>query len=159
MRMPISFIIWLTIGCALVLQIMPMPLFADSFRPNWLLMTTIYWCMALPHRFNIASVWCCGLLLDAIWGTNLGANALFFIVVCGLVLKNYQRLRSYSVWHQALLVGMLSFIYQLISYLFQRFFYDVSLIDGYYFSVFSSIVFWPWLFFLLRKVRLHFYLT
>lgn len=155
MRLPSLIIIWLSIFCALILQIMPMPLQLDIFRPNWLLMTAIYWCLALPYRFNVGSAWLCGLLLDVLWGTPLGINAVAFALACSVMVKNFQLIRTYSVWHQALIVGAASFSYQLLSYLLQQFIFNVSLIDGYYFSVISSMIFWPWLFFLLRKTRRH----
>jgi len=149
-------IIWLSIGAALVLQIMPMPEILDDWRPNWLLMTTIYWCLALPHRFNVGSAWLSGLFIDALWGTSLGINALALALVCAIVIKNFQRIRSYSVWHQAFIVAFISLLYQFVSYVVQRFVSDVSLSDSYYLPVLSSLLFWPWVFFLLRKTRRHF---
>jgi len=149
-------IIWLSIGAALVLQIMPMPEILDDWRPNWLLMTTIYWCLALPHRFNVGSAWLSGLFIDALWGTSLGINALALALVCAIVIKNFQRIRSYSVWHQAFIVSFVSILYQFISYVVQHFISDVSLSDSYYLPVLSSLLFWPWVFFLLRKTRRHF---
>ena len=149
-------IIWLSIGTALVLQIMPMPEILDDWRPNWLLMTTIYWCLALPHRFNVGSAWLSGLFIDALWGTSLGINALALALVCSIVIKNFQRIRRYSVWHQAFIVSFISILYQFVSYVVQRFISDVSLSDSYYLPVLSSLLFWPWVFFLLRKTRRHF---
>lgn len=155
MRMPALVVIWLSNGCALVLQVMPMPMLLDLWRPNWLLMATIYWCLALPHRFNVGSAWLCGLLLDTLWGTSLGINAVIFALVCSIVIKNFQRIRSYSVWHQAIIVAAIAFLYHLASYLLQHLLYDVTLNDGYYLPVFTTLLFWPWAFFLLRKTRRH----
>lgn len=159
MRLPSLVIIWLSIGCALVLQVMPMPLLLDAWRPNWLLMTTVYWCLALPHRFNVGSAWLSGLLIDALWGTALGVNAVIFALVCAVVIKNFQRIRSYSVWHQALILALLSFSYQWFSYVLQHLLFDVTLATSYYFPVFTSLLFWPWVFFLLRKTRRHWAVT
>ena len=155
MRIPPLLIIWLSIGCALVLQVMPMPLQLDVFRPNWLLLTVMYWCLALPHRFNVGSAWLCGILLDALWGTPIGINGVIFALVCSFVIKNFQRIRSYSIWQQAVIAGGISLVYQATSYFIQRALFDVSLIEGYYYSALTSIIFWPWLFFLLRKTRRH----
>lgn len=155
MQLPSLIVIWLSIGCALVLQIMPMPAILDVGRPNWLLMTTIYWCLALPHRFNVGSAWVSGLFIDALWGTTLGINAVIFALVSSVVIKNFQRIRSYSVGHQAIIVAFISFVYQLISYILQHALYNVSASSDYYLPVATSLLFWPWVFFLLRKMRRH----
>jgi len=156
MPLPSLIIIWITIGAALVLQIMPMPAMLDDWRPNWLLMTTIYWCLALPHRFNVGSAWVSGLFIDALWGTSLGINAVAFALVCAVIIKNFQRIRSYSVWHQALIVAFISLGYQFVSYIIQHFLYSVSISNNYFLPVLTSLLFWPWAFFLLRKIRRHF---
>ena len=49
---------------ALIATIMPMPLSIDAFRPDWVLVVLIYWCIALPTRVNVITAWVTGFLLD-----------------------------------------------------------------------------------------------
>ena len=72
MRLTGLFWISLSIIIALMLTILPLPLWAAWFRPEWLVLVAIYWSIALPHRFNIGVAWLLGLLLDALSGTILG---------------------------------------------------------------------------------------
>ena len=63
-------IIGLTILIALILMLIPLPEWAHSLRPEWLVLVLIYWTMALPHRVGIGTAFCCGLLLDVLRGAD-----------------------------------------------------------------------------------------
>ncbi len=52
--------ILLTLLIAVMASIMPLPLSVDAFRPDWVLIVLIYWCMALPGRVNIITAWIMG---------------------------------------------------------------------------------------------------
>jgi rod shape-determining protein MreD len=66
---------------------------------------------------------------------------------------NYQRLRNYSVWQQAIVIGVTSAFYNLIVFWLQHLLTDVYFLFTYMWPVVSSMVIWPWLFWLLRKLR------
>ncbi len=44
------FVILLTFLVAAVLSVLPLPEWLQWARPEWLTLTLIYWCIALPHR-------------------------------------------------------------------------------------------------------------
>ena len=152
-------IIWLSILCALLLQIMPLPPFIDAFRPNWVLLVGLYWSIALPTRFNLGSAWLSGLVLDLIWGSPLGINALAFVLVHSASVVHFKKIRSFSIWQQALLIAIISAIYQFFSYIFESWLNDVLIPDGYYFSSLTALIVWPWLFLILRKTRRHWHIS
>lgn len=147
------YVILISVLTALVFQIMPLPSQVDLYRPNWVLLVLAYWTMALPHRSNVGVACITGLVLDVLMGSVLGVHS-FALALCAFVLAaNYQRLRNYSVWQQAIIIALLSAFYHLLLFWLQHLLTDVSFRPHYLWPVVSSMVLWPWLFWLLRKLR------
>lgn len=149
-------IILLTLLVAVMASIMPLPLSVDAFRPDWVLIVLIYWCMALPGRVNIITAWVMGFLLDVLLGSVLGVHAAAMAISVFIVAENYQKIRNFSIWQQALITGVLAALYHLVVFWLQRFLIDASFLTSYLYPVITTIVLWPWVFYLLRKVRRHF---
>lgn len=149
-------IILLTLLIAVMASIMPLPLSVDVFRPDWVLIVLIYWCMALPGRVNIITAWVMGFLLDVLLGSVLGVHAAAMAIAVFIVAENFQKIRNFSIWQQALITGVLSALYHLVVFWLQRFLIDASFLTSYLYPVITTIILWPWVFYLLRKVRRHF---
>tara|TARA_R110002049_G_scaffold238949_1_gene412004 strand:+ start:1481 stop:1960 length:480 start_codon:yes stop_codon:yes gene_type:complete len=95
-------IIVITIIIAMLLMLVPL---ADNLRfarPEWVLMSLIYWAMALPHRVGVGYAWCVGLLMDVLMGGALGVEAFSYALVIYLILRFHLQLRQYPLWQQAL---------------------------------------------------------
>src|SRR3972149_7305854 len=110
-----SWIIALSLLVALMLTAMPLPEWAVNWRPSWVAIVLIYWCMALPDRVGIGIGWVLGLLLDVQQGTVLGQNALGLAIIAYLCLKSYQRMRVFPLTQQAVLVCIYLLLYEFIS--------------------------------------------
>lgn len=152
-------IIWLSILCAAFLQVMPLPPWADHYlRPHWMLLTVMYWTLALPHRFGIFSAFVTGLMLDVFWGSTLGFNGLAFGLCSAFITQQCQKIRSYSVWHQALIFTAVVAIYQWLFAMISLWADNALIPHGYYITSLISLAAWPWIFFTLRKVRRRFFL-
>ena len=149
-------IILLTLLIALMASIMPLPLSVDAFRPDWVLIVLIYWCMALPGRINIITAWVMGFLLDVLLGSVLGVHATAMAISVYIVAESFQKIRNFSIWQQALITGVLAALYHLVVFWLQRFLIDVTFLTSYLYPVITTIVLWPWVFYLLRRVRRHF---
>jgi len=149
-------IVILTLLIALIATIMPLPLSVDAFRPDWVLVVLIYWCLALPSRVNVISAGFVGLVLDVLLGSILGVHTAAMAVAVYIVAGNFQKIRNFSVWQQALIVGVLSALYHLIVFWMQRFLTDAVFLPSYLYPVITTIILWPWAFLLLRKIRRHF---
>ncbi len=149
-------IILLTLLVAVMASIMPLPLSVDAFRPDWVLIVLIYWCMALPGRVNIITAWVMGFLMDVLLGSVLGVHAAAMAISVFIVAENFQKIRNFSIWQQALITGVLAALYHLVVFWLQRFLIDASFLTSYLYPVITTIVLWPWIFYLLRKVRRHF---
>jgi rod shape-determining protein MreD len=152
-------IMFLTLFVALLATIMPLPLSVDAFRPDWVLVVLFYWCLALPSRVNVISAWVMGFILDVLLGSTLGVHAGAMAISVYIVAENFQKIRNFSVWQQALIIGVLSALYHLIVFWLQRFLTDAVFLPSYLYPVFTTIILWPWAFLLLRKIRRNFRIT
>ena len=147
------FIIIITLVTALILTILPIPLWAIWFRPAWVLLVLIYWVMTAPYQVNIGTAWLMGLIMDILNGTLLGEHALAFTVVIYLVYKMHIRLRMYPLLQQGLSIFVFVMLYQFILYCIQGFIGSLPNSHMYWLSSISSMLLWPWLFVLLRDFR------
>ncbi|MBU2978498.1 rod shape-determining protein MreD [Alteromonas sp. C1M14] len=142
-----------TIIIALVLQIMPLPIQIDTYRPDWVLIVLSYWSMALPHRVNVGVAFVTGIAMDILLGTALGIHCFALSVSVYTLAANYQRLRNYSVWQQAIIIGLISALYHAVLFWLQHLLTGIPFQLSYLWPVASSMVLWPWIFWLLRKAR------
>ena len=144
---------------AFLVASMPLPGWLDRFRPDWVTMVLIYWCMALPYRFGIGMGWLVGLLVDVGRGALLGQHALAFAAVAYLTLQTHRRIRVFSPWRQAFSVLAFLLIEQLLV------FWISGVIgypprDGWYLApAVGGMLCWPLLFVILRDVRRYFQIT
>ena len=134
-----------TLLIALVLQIVPLPIQVD-----------LYWSMALPHRVNVGVAFLTGVAVDILVGTTLGIHSLSLSISIYILAANYQRLRNYSVWQQAIVIGLLSSLYHLLTFWVQHLLTDIYFQLDYLWPVLTSMLLWPWVFWLLRKTRRQF---
>ncbi len=145
--------VWLSLLVAMLFQIMPLPDVVEAWRPDWLLLVISYWAMALPHRYNILTAWLLGVMLDILLGATLGIRAFAMSVVVYVVVLHFQRLRNFPMWQQALIVAMLVAVYNLVVFWVQfvtaSAVFDISL----FYPAISSLIMWPWIFWILRRVR------
>ena len=149
-----------TMLLSLILVMVPLPEWAQVFRPDWLTLFLIYWVMAIPERLGIVFAWVFGLLLDVTQGAILGQHAIGLVMVAFIVQIQYQRIRVFSLLQQALVVFVLLIFKQLLVLW-------VSGIVGqapediirYFLPSVVGAVIWPWLFVLLRDIRRRFTLS
>ncbi|SIR55144.1 rod shape-determining protein MreD [Aeromonas sp. RU39B] len=148
--------IWLTILLALSLSILPLPIQLAPFRPDWLSMVLLYWALALPHRVNVGSAWVAGLLLDVLLGSTLGVRAMAMGITVYLAAFQFQKIRNFSVWQQALIVGALTFVGKATVFWAEHLFTRANLNFVYFWSTLSTMFLWPWVFLVLRQLRRRF---
>lgn len=151
-----NLVIWLSVLVALVLQIVPLPSQVDVYRPDWVLVVLAYWSMALPHRVNVGVAFITGVAMDVLVGTTLGIHSLGLSLSVYILAANYQRLRNYSVWQQAIIIGLMSSLYHLMTFWVQHLLTDIYFQVDYLWPVLTSMVLWPWVFWLLRRTRRQF---
>ncbi|MHB8405604.1 MAG: rod shape-determining protein MreD [Gammaproteobacteria bacterium] len=157
MRNPIrrraNWVIVVTYVAALLLSIWPLPDWAEPFRPAWLVLTTVYWCLFLPHRVGLLVTFVVGILMDSLTGSLLGEHALALLLVAWVTLKLHLQIRVYPWWQQTLVVLSLMLLYT-----FVLFWVDGML--GYtqgsllrWMPVLITTLLWPWVMQLLSVLQ------
>jgi len=152
-------IIFISFALALLLTLLPLPEWAQIFRPEWVSLVLIYWCMALPSRISIGWAWTVGIMLDVALGNLLGLHALSLTIVAFLTIKLYQRIRVYPLGQQALAVLVLVAMSQLLILWILGIIGSTPGSWTYWLPSISSAIIWPWLFIVLRGARRHFRVT
>ena len=146
-------LVWLSLLVALVLQVMPMPESWLLWRPCWLGMVLIYWCLARPSNVGVMHGFMFGLLLDVLDGRPLGECALIHSLLAFITLMLYQRLRFYSIWQQAFIVMVMLGITLLIDqWLRVALGVDMLRIQATMAAVVSGLL-WPWILTLLKSLE------
>jgi rod shape-determining protein MreD len=139
----------LTLLCAMVLQLLPLPTVIELSRPEFVLMVLIYWSMALPNRIGVSAAWITGLFVDVLLGTPLGINALAYSLIVYVIARFYLQLRQYPYWQQALIIFALVLLAKLVNLVMN------TNVEGIYLLIpaIISALLWPFNYLLLRLVR------
>ena len=146
-------IIVLSFVVAFMLTAMPLPEWAANWRPAWVAIVLIYWCMALPDRVGIGIAGLLGLFLDVQQGTLLGQHALGLSVVAYITLISHQRLRVFPLMQQAMIICIYLLLFQVLVLWIRGMIGVPPEHWTYWMPAFTSMLLWPWLFIILRDLR------
>lgn len=149
----------LTFLLALVLTVLPLPTLLNQARPAFVLLTLVYWVLALPHRYGIFTAFVIGLTLDVISGKMLGLNALLLSLLAYISIKQYSRVRMFTRPMQAAFVLLLVGLTLLLQLWIENAVRPVSIRTSYWLPALTSGVFWFLWFPLLRGIRRRFQIT
>lgn len=148
-----GWIIFLSFVAALMLTLAPLPDWAVYWRPEWVSIVLIYWCMALPERVGVGVGWVAGLFLDVVHGAVMGQYAMALALVAYFTLSLHQRMRIYPVAQQALVVLMLILFQQLLVIWVKGIIGQSPHSLRYWIPSLTTMLLWPWLFVILRDLR------
>jgi len=151
-----TWVIWASLGLALLLSVATLPKFMEIGRPLWLALFLTYWVLALPHRVGMTTAWCIGLLADVLNGTLLGLNALILTLITFLVLSLQQRLRMFPMWQQSMVLLVVFGIAQLLQLWLNALTGNRPPTLLFLVPVPISVLLWPWLFVALQGLRQRF---
>lgn len=144
---------------AFLLVVMPLSEDLRWWRPEFVVLLTIYWCLYSPQYFGLTSALFVGLCQDVLELTPLGFNALNMLVIAYICHLVYQRIINYRLWHQALWVFVLVGIFQLFANWLGGFFGNSSPTPIFLVTAVLSGLLWPLLVVLMRRVLLSFRLV
>ena len=138
---------------AIMLMMMPLSGGLVLFRPEFVVIVLIYWCIELPERVGVVVGWFAGLMLDVVKGALLGQHAFALAIVAWATLKLHQRIRVYPKWQQALSVFLLIVLSQMIVLWVQGIIGKSPNTWMYWIPSVTSTLLWPWLYMLLRNLH------
>jgi rod shape-determining protein MreD len=99
---------------ALILTVLPLPLWADVIRPQFLVLAVLYWSVNAPRTGGIAFGFFAGLMLDVFQGPVLGEHALALSLAAYIFVREHQRIRSKPAFQQALIVFAALVAYEVV---------------------------------------------
>lgn len=144
-----NWVIYVTLFIAIVLMILPLPEILRLARPEFVVMTLIYWAMALPQRVSIGVAWFTGLVMDITTGGQLGIHAFAYAMAIFMVARFHLQLRQYPLWQQAFTILTLVFLVHVVSVL------NAPAASGWHIwmPAVASTLLWPVVYAILRKIR------
>jgi len=148
---------WIILGTlvlAALFTVLPLPLWLEAYRPEWVALVVIYWVVALPDRIGLFSAWIAGFFMDVLEGSLLGLNALALALVTYLALSLYQRMRMFTAIQQSSTILILVGIHQLLSFwVLTANSQNTAPNLIFMISALSSAIIWPFVFLGLRYIR------
>jgi rod shape-determining protein MreD len=138
---------------ALALAITPLPSWALLYRPEWVALVLIYWCLTEPRRVGIATGWSAGLLLDVLTDSLLGQHALALALIAFLALNLNRRMRTSMIWQQALTVLFLVAAEQMLVLWIKGVTGHPPWSLSYFIPSLTSMLLWPVVYAILRGLQ------
>lgn len=148
-----GWVIALSFVVAFMLTAAPLPDWALPWRPAWIAMVLVYWCMALPERVGVLTGWAIGLVLDVMHGSILGQHAFGLAFVAYITVQYHQRVRVFPLTQQAMFVASLIFLYLVVMLWIYNVLGSVNYGPHYLLATITTALLWPWVFIILRDVR------
>jgi rod shape-determining protein MreD len=137
----------------MMLVTLPLPEWAVFWRPPWVALVLIYWCMAVPQRIGVAIAFLLGLALDVLTGALLGQHPLALCLVAYLTHKFHLRVRVFTPWQQGIGIFVLILMYQGVLLWVHGVQGHAPPGSSAWTVALSAMVLWPWVFVMLRDVR------
>lgn len=134
--------IYASLLAALVLQLFPWSGWGLYLRPDFVLLTLLFWMLRAPQHCNIGLAWIAGLAIDLSSGSLFGQNALAYAITAFLAVVYQRRLILFTDLQQTSYVFLLLLVNQLALFVLKLF--SGAENPGYYFflSCLSSVLFW-----------------
>lgn len=152
-----GWVILLSIAVAMMLAVVHLPETTPQWlgwmRPAWVLLVVFFWVMTLPDRLGMITAWCLGLLMDVLLGDPLGVNGFCLAALTYITWSLYERLRMYSVVQQAGVVFLLVLGTEVLRNLVHVVSRDGALQWQVLWPAIVSMMLWPFVAALLRRVQ------
>ena len=153
-------LIFLTLFIALYIDSYLFPADFQIRKPAFVLLTLIYWNMALPDRVGIMAALSFGIFVDLIEGSLLGLHGILFVLITYICQRFFYQFRVAPLWQQSFILFFLFILYKqafaldfMNTNLELTNLSDISFFwNSLLFALFSAFI-WPPLFLTLRHYR------
>jgi len=105
-------LIFLTLFIALYLDSYLFPAGFQTIKPTFVLLTLIYWNMALPDRVGIFAALLFGIFVDLIEGSLLGLHGILFVLITYVCQRFFYQFRVSPLWQQSFILFFLFILYK-----------------------------------------------
>ncbi len=144
---------FVSIFFAMGLNIFSFPVFFRDYNPDWVLLTLIYWVLAIPGKVGVFNAWGVGLIVDVLTGRLLGQHALAYSLTAYSCLKLHKRLGQYLLRQQSLFIFSSLLLSKMIEFMIEDFKGDAQLTLVFLLPVVVGTFFWPVIYTTLRFFR------
>ena len=138
-------------------------LFTSDFQmwqPTFVLLTLIYWNMALPDRIGIMAALSFGIFTDLLEGSLLGFHGILFVLITYACQRFFYQFRVSPLWQQSFTLFFLFILYKQVFALdFMNTNQELTnlsdssfFMNSFLYALFSAFI-WSPLFFMLRYYR------
>ncbi len=133
----------ISIILALMMTMVPLPGWLDTYRPDWVALVLIFWTMMLPQQYSVGTAWLAGLVLDVAQGTMLGQHALALVAIIYLTSRFHLLMRVFPMSQLTLTVFALLAIYQFLLFWINGVTGVAAPAASYWGPVITGTLFWP----------------
>jgi rod shape-determining protein MreD len=95
---------------ALAAMVAPLPSFLEPYRPNFVALTVLWFCLLSPRLLGLTYAWLAGLALDGFQGVLLGQHALTLTVIAYLAARFRLQIRAFPPLQQSAVILALLWI-------------------------------------------------
>lgn len=127
---------------ALVFFLMPWPSGVLIFRPDFVMLTLIFWLVRAPNLCNIGTAWILGLCVDLATGSMFGQHALTYTITGFFAVFYQRRLVLFSGTQQLFYVFNLLMIAQLVLLMLKIFAGDTFIGWQYFIPSIVGVLVW-----------------
>tara|TARA_B110000444_G_scaffold216011_1_gene214225 strand:+ start:6334 stop:6801 length:468 start_codon:yes stop_codon:yes gene_type:complete len=142
----------LSLFIGLLFQMVPIAGFTAYWRPQFLLIITIYWLFRNPSQYGVGFAWLIGITLDIFAGEMYGRYAIGFSFCAYILTILSKRLQHFTLLHQSLLIFFVVLLNQIlvvsVSVLYRPSWDFIALIA----PAITSAIIWPILLLSFNKI-------
>ena len=132
----------------------------QMWKPTFVLLTLIYWNMALPDRIGIMAALSFGIFVDLLEGSLLGLHGILFVLITYICQRFFYQFRVSPLWQQSLILFFLFILYKQVFALdFVNTNQDLTnlsdssfFMNSFLYALFTAFI-WSPLFLILRSYR------